>query len=251
MRRTPPFFLLVVGLLSLFARDADALCAAPDVGAILLTPLDAEVPADGSLLASILYGAASEGAEARYVDGGFALPPLELVQAGTRIPITQHRLPGSLIRLEFARRPAPGAYTLAGFAGPGETPPTVNIGGALPPAPTAPVLTGVTHQERHESYQSPRGGGRLTHWRTRVQLGQALPAGNAFLVLRTVGSTTGLQFFQARRSDALEESGTLGERCGIGFIEGRGRVAVRTQVEAYVIDRFGRESPVSAAVRVR
>lgn len=251
MRRTPPLLLLVVGLLSLSPRDADALCASPNVGAILLTPLDVDVPADGSLLATILYGAVSEGVEARYVDGGFALPPLELVQGSQRIPIHQRRLPGSLIRLEFARRPAPGAYTLNGFAGPGETPPTVTIGGTLPPPPVAPVLTRVTHRERHETYQGPRGGGRLTHWNTSVQLGQALPAGNAFLVLRTVGATTGFQFFQARRDTTLEESGTLGERCGIGFIEGRGRVAVRAQVEAYVIDHFGRESPASAAVRVR
>ena len=250
MRRTSPCLLLVVGLLSLFARDADALCAAPHTGAVLLTPLDADVPADGSLLATIMYGAAS-GVEARYADGGVMLPPLGLVQGGQRIPVTQRRLPGSLIRLEFARRPAPGAYTLAGFAAPGETPPTVNIGGTLPPPPAAPVLTRVTHQERHETYNTPRGSGRLTHWNTSVQLGQALRAGNAFLVLRTVGTTTGSQFFQARQGTTLEESGTLGERCGIGFVEGRGRVAVRAQVEAYVIDQFGRESPVSAAVRVR
>jgi hypothetical protein len=70
-----------------------------------------------------------------------------------------------------------------------------------------------------------------------------------FLVVRTVGSTVGLQFFEARFGTTLEDSGTLGGRCEPGFVEGRGRVAVRAQVEAYVIDHFGRVSPASAPVR--
>lgn len=251
MRRTTPFVLLAAIFLSLVARDAQALCMAPSLGAIMLTPLDADVPADGSLLVTITYGAVTTGMHASYAQGGFMLPPLELVQGGTRIAVRQNPLPGGLIRLDFARRPAPGAYTLAGWGAPGDAPTTVHIGGSLPLAPVAPALQRVTHTERHEDYQGPRGGGRMTHWRTHVALGRQLPAGNAFLVLREVGTTTGLQFFQALQDSALTETGSLGGRCAPGPVEGRSRVRVGAQVEAYVIDLFGRVSPASAPVQVR
>lgn len=252
MRRTPHVLLLVAALLALFARDADALCMAARSSAILLTPLEAPVPADGSLLVGIQYGFDGGGLPASYGSAGeFTLPPLALVQRTRRVPVTQHPVPGGLIRLAWETPPPPGVYVLEGFAGPGETPPSVTIGGTLPPAPAAPALTRVTHRERHETYEGPRGRGRLTHWETRVELGQALADSAKFLVVRTVGSTTGLQFFEARHDTTLEESGTLGGRCAPGFVEGRGRVAVAAQVEAYVIDHFGRVSPASAPVRVR
>lgn len=252
MRRTPHFLILVAALLSLFARDAEALCVALRPSALLLTPLDQPVPAGGSLLATIQYGFDDGGVEARYGGPGeFILPPLALVQGTRRIPVTQHQLPGGLVRLAFERPPAAGQYTLEGFAVPGATSPTVTIGGTLPAPPAAPALTRVTHTERHETYQGPRGGGRLTHFRTRVELAQALPDLAQFLVVRTVGSTTGLQFFTARSGTTFDDSGTLGGRCAPGFVEGRGRVAVAAQVEAYVVDRFGRVSPASAPVRVR
>ncbi|MBK6577617.1 MAG: hypothetical protein IPG17_15710 [Sandaracinaceae bacterium] len=252
MRRTPHFLLLVAALLALFARDADALCVATRTTAILVTPLDVPVAADGSLLAGIQYGFDAGGLPASYGSAGeFTLPPLALVQRTRRVPVTQHPIPGGLIRLAWATPPPPGVYALEGFAGPGETPPSVTIGGVLPPPPAAPVLTSVTHQERHQAYEGPRGAGRWTHWQTRVELGQALPDLAEFLVVRTVGSTVGLQFFDARFGTTLEDSGTLGGRCEPGFVEGRGRVAVRAQVEAYVIDHFGRVSPPSAPVRVR
>ena len=75
--------------------------------------------------------------------------------------------------------------------------------------------------------------------------------GLAFVVLRAVGSTQDLQFFQALSGTELEDSGMLGGRCAPGLVEGRGMVTERAQVEAVVIDGFGRVSPPSAPVRVR
>lgn len=252
MRRTSPFLLLVAVLLSFVARDAQALCVAMSVSAVILTPLDAPVPADGSLLASVQYGGDRGDVQVTYGQPGqFTLPVLALVNRTRRIGVTQRPLPGGLVLLTFDTPPAPGTYTLDGFSGPSSPAPTVTIGGTLPPPPNAPQLASVNHSVRHETYQGPRGGGRLTHWETEVTFREALPYGLAFVVLRTVGSTQDLHFFQALSGTELSDSGTIGGRCAMGFVEGRGMVTERAQVEAVVIDRFGRISAPSAPVRVR
>ncbi len=244
--------LLVLGLLSFFARDAEALCMATSVSAVILTPLDAPVPADGALLASVLYGGERGGVQVTYGQPGeFTLPALALVTRTRRIGVSQRPLPGGLLLLTFDTPPPAGRYTLEGFSGPSAPAPSVTIGGTLPPAPSAPQLASVDHSVRYETYQGPRGSGRLTIWETEVTFREALPAGLAFVVLRTVGSTQDLQFFEARSGTDLHEGGTLGGRCAMGFVEGRGMVTERAQVEAVVIDHFGRMSAPSAPVRVR
>lgn len=245
---------LVVGLVGLApAQDAAALCAMPRPSASILTPLDAPLPAAGSLLVQLQYGYVTAGVPVEIsVNGDMVLPTAVLVGAGERIPLVPTRLPGGLVRLDFQRAPAPGRYVIEGLSAEGAGPTPVTIGGTLPPAPTLPRVVGVTHAEREEVYEG-RGRGRVrtTHWTTTVSFDRVLSYPNALLVLKPLGAGDA-ELLQAHVDvTEVEGEGSSGGRCGAPSVPGRGRVSAGSEVQVLLVDVYGRVSAPSAAVRVR
>ncbi|MCA9532479.1 MAG: hypothetical protein KC593_02325 [Myxococcales bacterium] len=234
-------------------HDASALCAMPQPSARILTPLSAPLPAAGSLLVQLEYGYVTAGVPVQTnVNGDFVLPAATLVGGSERIPLVPTRLPGGLVRLDFQRPPAPGRYLLEGLSAQGAGPMPITIGGALPPAPTLPRVTGITHAEREEVYDGGgRGRVRTQHWTTTVSFDRVLSYPNALLVLTPVGAGDA-QLLQTH-VDVTEVSGegSSGGRCGSPNVPGRGRVSAGSEVQVVLVDVYGRASAPSASVRVR
>jgi hypothetical protein len=232
---------------------ASAMCAMVIPSASIVTPLTSPIPKDGGLLVRIDQDTSSTGPRvAVQNERDFELPAMALVQGETRIPIVVTNLRAGLLRLSFERAPEDGDYTLEGFTpaeGPGLS---IAIGGTLPPAPTAPLVSSVVHQERTRTSEGHRGEERVTSWTTRVSLAHALPAHTALAAIRPAGRAGAYQVFDASGGrSTLDDRGSLGGHCGAGFLPGRGRAWHAMRAELVTLDRFGRVSPPSAPFTVR
>ncbi|MCB9656934.1 MAG: hypothetical protein R3B40_25415 [Polyangiales bacterium] len=234
------------------ASRAEALCAMPVPSGRIVTPLERPVPRDGSLLVALDYG---------YVRGGVPVTSgpngeltlshaAALVRGATRIPLTPTTLPGGLVRLDFARAPADGEYTVEGLTPEGVTLPRLTIGGTLAAAPADPGLARVTHFERRESREASRGRIELLHYVTRVRLTRAVPGAYSFVVLEPVGGGDVQLIDVGTGGTELLAEATLGGRCGSPTVTGRGQVRVGSEVRALVVDMYGRVSTPGGTVRV-
>lgn len=225
-----------------------AMCAMAQAHASFVTPLDAPIPATGSLFVRVDYDSAGPVLTSG-TGGRVALPQLALVRDGARIPLVAHDLRSQLVRLDFATQPSEGEHVLEGFS-PAGIP--ITIGGALPAIPPAPTVARARHDERTTVSAGHRGEERVTRWTTRLELGAALPAEVVLVVMRPAGRPGAYQLFApsgARR--ALEATGMLGGHCGEGLLPGRGRAWPRMRAELVAFDRYGRPSPASAAFTVQ
>lgn len=229
---------------------ARAMCAAPQSFLTLVTSLSDAIPKDGALFVRVEEAPSANGPRVPGTgDGNYALPTMTLVQGETRIPVRAVNLRASLFRLEFTQPPEDGDYTLEGFT---ENGLSIRIGGTLPPAPVAPIVSSAVHDERTTTSEGHRGEERITSWTTRVALVRALPTSVVLAAIRPHGRAGAYQVFErVSGRSTFEDRGTLGGHCGVGFMPGRGRAWHDMRAELVVFDQFGRVSEPSAAFTVR
>jgi hypothetical protein len=242
--------LSVTTLVASLAPVAQAMCAMEMPYASIVTPISEPLPKNGSLLVRVELGTSPEGmAVTALPNGSYRLPDLALVQGETRIPISVTDLRAGLMRLSFASEPSEGDYELVGITEQGLG---IRIGGTLPAAPTAPLVSSAVHQERVTSREGHRGEERITSWTTRVALTHRLPSSIKLAAIRPSGRAGAWQLFESVGGETtFENAGSLGGHCSGGFLPGRGRAWHDMNAELVTIDRYGRVSPPSAPFRVR
>lgn len=254
MSQRPLAYVLAVLAGTLLAASlspvAKAMCAMVMPYASIVTPLSEPLPKNGSLLLRVELGTSPEGiAVTALPNGSYTLPELALVKGETRIPLTVTDLRAGLMRLSFTSEPAEGDYELMGVSERGIG---LRIGGTLPAAPTAPLVSSAVHQERVTSREGHRGEERITSWTTRVALTHRLPSSIKLAAIRPAGRAGAWQLFESVGGETtFENSGSLGGHCSEGFLPGRGRAWHDMNAELVTIDRYGRVSPPSAPFRVR